>query len=63
MDFVDFVLSEAGQARVAEVYLMPARTDIKSLRPGINDLNIINIDENLTQQRQVLINRFRAIMD
>ncbi|WP_217534721.1 extracellular solute-binding protein [Vibrio metschnikovii] len=63
MDFVDFVLSEAGQARVAEVYLMSARTDIKSLRPGINDLNIINIDENLTQQRQVLINRFRAIMD
>ena len=63
MDFVDFVLSEAGQARVAEVYLMPARTDIEGLRPGMNDLNIIHIDENLSQQRQDLINRFRSIMD
>lgn len=36
--FIDFVLSDKGQEEVAKVYLMPARTDIKALRPTITEL-------------------------
>lgn len=39
--FVDFVLSEKGQEEVAKVYLMPARTDIKALRPTITELKLL----------------------
>jgi iron(III) transport system substrate-binding protein len=42
--FVDFLLSEEGQALVAERYILPARTDVKALRPGWDDLNIIDFD-------------------
>jgi iron(III) transport system substrate-binding protein len=42
--FVDYILSDEGQAIVAETYLMPARTDIPANRPLIGDLNILEID-------------------
>jgi iron(III) transport system substrate-binding protein len=42
--FVDYILSDEGQAIVAETYLMPARTDIPADRPLIGDLNILEID-------------------
>ncbi|MCC5977576.1 MAG: ABC transporter substrate-binding protein [Salinarimonas sp.] len=57
--FVDFVLSDAGQALVAETFLMPARTDIEGLRPGINELNVIEIDEDaVAARRDEIIARF-----
>ncbi len=42
--FVDYVLSEAGQAIVAKQNLMPARTDVAADRPLIADLKILPID-------------------
>lgn len=61
--FIDFVLSEAGQRRVAEVYLMPARTDIPADRPTLNDLNLIEVDAaTMSAQRQQIIERFRQVM-
>ncbi|SIS74189.1 extracellular solute-binding protein [Phaeovulum vinaykumarii] len=39
--FVDYVLSEEGQAMVAKVFLMPSRTDITADRPLIGDLKLL----------------------
>ncbi len=58
--FVDFVLSEQGQARVAERYLMPARTDIEALRPTLEELTLIEVDnEAMNAQREEILTRFR----
>lgn len=58
--FVDFVLSEQGQARVAERYLMPARTDIEALRPTLEELTLIEVDnEAMNAQRDAILTRFR----
>lgn len=58
--FIDFVLSEQGQARVAERYLMPSRTDIEALRPTIEELNLIEVDsEAMNAQREAILERFR----
>ncbi|MGY6705639.1 ABC transporter substrate-binding protein [Roseinatronobacter sp.] len=57
--FVDFVLSDTGQALVAETFLMPARTDIDGLRPGINDLTVIDVDADAVMaRRDEIISRF-----
>lgn len=57
--FVDFVLSDAGQALVAETFLMPARTDVEGLRPGINDLTVIDVDADaVSARRDEIIARF-----
>jgi len=59
--FVDFVLSEAGQALVAETYMMPARTDVEGLRPGIADLTVIEVDDDaVAARREEIIARFNA---
>ncbi len=61
--FIDFVLSEAGQELVAEVFLMPARTDIAARRPGIEDLDIIELDaEELDAQRDDIIARYNEVV-
>ncbi|MDM7459785.1 MAG: ABC transporter substrate-binding protein [Paracoccus sp. (in: a-proteobacteria)] len=58
-DFVDFVLSDAGQALVAETWLMPARADVEGLRPGIADLAIIEVDEDaVAVRRDEIVARF-----
>lgn len=58
--FIDFVLSEQGQARVAERYLMPSRTDIEALRPTIEELTLIEVDsEAMNAQREAILNNFR----
>lgn len=60
--FIDFVLSEQGQKRVADVYLMPARTDIPALRPTLTELKLIDIDAELAgARRQEVLDRFRQI--
>ena len=61
--FIDFVLSEAGQELVAEVFLMPARTDIAARRPGIDELDIIELDaEELDAQRDDIIERYNEVV-
>ena len=42
--FVDFVLSEEGQALVAERLILPARTDVEAKRPGWDELTLIEFD-------------------
>lgn len=42
--FVDFVLSEEGQALVADRMILPARTDIEAKRPGWDELTLIDFD-------------------
>ncbi|MBM3606492.1 MAG: extracellular solute-binding protein, partial [Alphaproteobacteria bacterium] len=57
--FVDFVLSDAGQKLVAETWMMPARTDVEGLRPGITELNVIDVDEDAAAaRREEIIARF-----
>lgn len=57
--FVDFVLSDAGQALVAETWMMPARADVEGLRPGISDLTVIEVDEDaVAARRDEIIARF-----
>jgi iron(III) transport system substrate-binding protein len=59
--FVDFVLSDAGQALVAETWMMPARADVAGLRPGIADLTVIAVDEDaVAARREEIIARFNA---
>ncbi|MFD1910689.1 ABC transporter substrate-binding protein [Halodurantibacterium flavum] len=59
--FVDFVLSEAGQELVAATWMMPARADVEGLRPGINDLTVIEVDEDaVAARREEIIARFNA---
>ena len=54
------MLSEQGQARVAERYLMPARTDIEALRPTLEELTLIEVDsEAMNAQREEILTRFR----
>lgn len=42
--FIDYMLSDAGQAIVAKQNLMPARADIAAERPLIADLTILPVD-------------------
>lgn len=42
--FIDYMLSDEGQAEVAKTYLMPARTDVKANRPLISDIKVLTID-------------------
>jgi len=61
--FVDFTLSEAGQALVADTFLMPARTDVEGRRPGIAELTVIELDEAAAAaRRDAVIARFNEVM-
>lgn len=61
--FVDFVLSDEGQALVAQTYLMPARADVEGLRPGIAEINVIEVDEDAASaRREEIIARFNAVV-
>ena len=42
--FIDYVLSDEGQAAVAKVYLIPARSDITADRPLIQDIKLMPVD-------------------
>lgn len=42
--FMDFVLSDEGQALVADRMILPARTDIASKRAGWDELSLIDFD-------------------
>lgn len=60
--FIDFVLSEQGQQRVAERYLMPARADMEALRPTISELNVIDVDADAIADRDAILSTFREVM-
>lgn len=61
--FVDYVLSEEGQAMVADVFLMPARTDVEGLRPGVEELRILDYDADaFSARRDEILARFRETM-
>jgi iron(III) transport system substrate-binding protein len=51
--FIDYVLSDAGQALVAKTQLMPARADVTADRPLIADLKILEVDPK-TDRKAVL---------
>lgn len=60
--FVDFALSDQGQARVADHYLIPARPDVEARRPSLEELTLIEVDiEAMNAQRDAIITRFREI--
>ncbi len=60
--FVDFVLSEAGQARVAATFLIPARQDIQAKRPLVKDIKALApASESERAGRQSLLQRFTAL--
>lgn len=61
--FVDYVLSEDGQQKVAHTFLMPARTDIEGRRPGIAELNVIEVDPDaVSARRDDIIRRFNQVV-
>ena len=61
--FIDYVLSPEGQAEVAKVYLMPARSDIKANRPLVKDLNLLTLDtQQVYAQRKEILGEFAAAM-
>jgi len=61
--FIDYVLSEEGQLMVAKVHLLPARTDIKLDRPGLDSVKALpaETDESPERRKQIL-DRFRTTM-
>lgn len=62
--FIDYMLSDAGQAIVADANLMPARTDIAANRPLISDLKILPIDaEAVYAGREATLGAFSAIFN
>ncbi len=60
--FVDYILSDAGQAIVAAQNLMPARSDVAADRPLIADLTILPIDaESVYGKRSETLEAFGAV--
>jgi iron(III) transport system substrate-binding protein len=57
--FVDYVLSDEGQAMVAATELMPARTDIPADRPLISDLKLLTVDPST--DRDAVLSQFNSI--
>jgi iron(III) transport system substrate-binding protein len=61
--FIDYVLSDAGQAEVAKVYLMPARADIKADRPRLQDIKLLDQDtQKAYARRDEILATFRKTM-
>lgn len=59
--FIDYVLSDEGQAMIAQTNLMPSRTDIAADRPLISDLDILEVDPSA--DRAAILARFAEIFD
>jgi iron(III) transport system substrate-binding protein len=61
--FIDYVLSDEGQKLVADVYLLPARTDIAAKRAGWKDIKLLPADANATAKRAETLAQFKKVMD
>ncbi len=62
--FVDYVLSEEGQQHVANVYLLPARSDVPAQRVGLEGIPLLTPAEGgaaETPDRAALLQQFGAI--
>ncbi|WP_176082737.1 ABC transporter substrate-binding protein [Martelella sp. HB161492] len=57
--FIDYVLSDEGQAAVASAFLMPARTDVSADRPLISDLKLLTVDAG--GDREATLTKFADI--
>ncbi|MFM2477545.1 ABC transporter substrate-binding protein [Celerinatantimonas sp. MCCC 1A17872] len=62
-EFVDYVLSRKGQMLVAKQFILPARTDVKALRPGFDELKFLHFDlANAAKDAVKTKNQFAQIM-
>jgi iron(III) transport system substrate-binding protein len=60
--FIDYVLSDEGQAEVAKVFLIPGRSDIKADRPLMRDIKLLPVDsEALDPKRNESLAQFAKI--
>lgn len=59
--FVDYVLSDEGQAAVAKVYLMPSRADVKADRVLIGDLKLMSAEG--APARDEVLAGFKAVFN
>jgi iron(III) transport system substrate-binding protein len=61
--FIDYMLSDEGQAAVAKTYLIPARSDIAADRPLIKDLNILKVDaDTVYPKRSEILAQFTTAL-
>lgn len=60
--FIDYMLSDEGQKIVADVYLLPARTDIAAKRAGWSDIKLLAIEESAASKRAENLAKFKATM-
>lgn len=60
--FIDYILSEEGQKLAADVYLLPARTDIQAKRPGWKDIKLLPAGKETADQRAATLSRFKTTM-
>ncbi|MFN4282135.1 MAG: ABC transporter substrate-binding protein [Alphaproteobacteria bacterium] len=60
--FIDYMLSDEGQKIVADVYLLPARTDIAAKRAGWNDIKLLAVEESTASKRAETLAKFKATM-
>ena len=59
--FVDYVLSPEGQVRVADAWLMPARSDVPAKRPLLNELKILPTVSDGKSDRSAVLSRFNTL--
>jgi len=60
--FIDHVLSDAGQAAVAKTFLIPARSDVPAQRPGLDSFKALPpASAQERAGRQPLLERFTAL--
>ena len=60
--FIDYVLSPQGQALVAEVFLMPARSDVAAKRKPASEIKVLPAEgEGAQAARKALLERFSAL--
>ncbi|MCO6186857.1 ABC transporter substrate-binding protein [Rhizobium sp. L1K21] len=57
--FIDYVLSDEGQAAVAAAWLMPARSDVGAERPLMSDLKLLSVDP--ATDREAVLKKFAEI--
>jgi iron(III) transport system substrate-binding protein len=61
--FQDYMLSDDGQARVARLFLMPARPEVPARRPTIAQIRVLPFDEAAAEARRAdILARFREVM-
>lgn len=59
--FIDYVLSEEGQKKVADAWLMPARSDVGARRPLLSDLTLLPAQSGGSADRGSVLQRFGAL--